>query len=262
MTTQSKTAYQQSLDSKNNSLMLTFKQRVAEDLKLLATLHDHEPNSELLQELKEIDFPNCLTLLLNGGSINTMELMQKALSNLTSEPDESTLDELAADYASIYLNHNISASPEESVWLDEDNLVCQQTMFQVRSWYDKHGLGIPDWRKRPDDHLVYELQFIAWLLNQDDYLTSLEQTATFMDEHLLRWLGNFAETVLKRCDTQYFAAVAALTADYCEELRDILAIITQQPRPSLEEIEERMLPKHDSQQEVPLNFMPGIGPAI
>ncbi|MFK5894865.1 MAG: molecular chaperone TorD family protein [Pseudomonadota bacterium] len=251
-----------SQDLKSSELMLTFRQRVAEDLQLLATLHDREPDSTLLQELKSIDFPNSLTLLLNNGQINTIELMQDALLNLTIEPNKTILDELAADYASIYLNHNISASPEESVWLDEDKLICQQTMFQVRSWYEKHGLGIPDWRKRPDDHLVYELQFIAWLFNQDDQLETLEKAATFMDQHLLRWLGYFGERVLKRCDTKYFAAVAALTAAYCEELRDILAKVIQQPRPSIEEVEQRMQPKHNQQQETPLNFMPGMGPAV
>jgi TorA maturation chaperone TorD len=253
---------EQSFDSIEKNLMITFRERVAEDLNLFATLHDREPDETLLKELKAIDFPNCLTLLLGTGPVETMNLMKDALSELTIKPNRAELDELAADYASIYLNHNISASPEESVWLDEDKLICQQTMFQVRSWYETHGLGIPDWRKRPDDHLVYELQFIAWLLNQDNKLATLEQTATFMDEHLLRWLGNFGERVLKRCDTKYFAAVAALTADYCEELRDILATVIQKPRPSIEEIEKRMQPKHNVPEEVAINFMPGMGPSV
>ncbi len=247
----------------------TFCQRVAEDLQLLATLHDREPDSALLQELKRIDFPFCLTLLPESGpGSDALTLMQQSVATLSSkavsgELDEATLDELAADYASIYLNHSISASPEESVWLDEDSLICQQSMFDVRSCYESHGLGIPDWRQRPDDHLVYELQFIAHLLEQDESLTTLEQAATFMDEHLLRWLGNFGERVLTRCDTPYFAGAAALTAAYCETLRDILAdVILQQPRPSREEIEERLRPGQQQPEEVPVSFMPGMGPAV
>ncbi len=250
------------LISETPDVLSTLREHVAEDLQLLATIHDAEPGAVLLKELKAQVFPSCLTLLPDTQpGTDAMVLMHQALSALPDDPDQVTLDDLAADYASIYLNHNISASPEESVWLDEDSLMCQQSMFQVRSWYESHGLGIPDWRLRPDDHLVYELQFIAWLLNQDNKMDTLEQAAMFMDEHLLRWLGNFGERVLARCDTPYFAGAAALTAAYCEALRDILAEVLQQPRPSREEIEKRMQPRQQTES-VPVAFTPGIGPVV
>ena len=248
--------------SETPEILDTFRERVAEDLQLLVVLHDHEPDAALLKDLKALDFHSCLTLSLNTKpGTEAMTLMNHALSSLPDNADQITLDELAADYASIYLNHNISASPEESVWLDEDSLMCQQSMFQVRSWYESHGLGIPDWRLRPDDHLVYELQFIAWLLKQDNRIETLEKVATFMDEHLLRWLGNFGERVAIRCDTAYFAGAAAVTAAYCEELRDILAEVLQTPRPSREEIDERMQPEQQSEG-VPVAFTPGMGPVV
>jgi len=242
--------------------LTTFRIRVAEDLNLLATLHDHEPDAALFKELKRIDFPFCLTLIPDTGpGTQALCLLEEVLIKLSADIDENTLNDLAADYASIYLNHNISASPEESVWLDEDSLICQQSMFDVRSWYEIYGLEIPDWRQRPDDHLVYELQFIARLLDKDEDLKTLEQIAIFMDEHLLRWLGNFGERVLGRCDTQYFASVAALTAAFCEDLRDILAEVLEQPRPTREEIEERMKPKQTTEESA-VQFMPGMGPAV
>jgi len=242
--------------------LVTFRTRVAEDLLLLATLHDHEPDPELLLQLKSLDFPHCLTFVPDAGPIaGAVSLLNKTLSELPAHPDQNIMDELAADYASIYLNHKISASPEESVWLDEDSLMCQDSMFQVRSCFESEGLEIPDWRLRPDDHLVYQLQFIAHLLNKDEEIKTLEQVATFMDEHLLRWLGNFGERVLARCETSYFAGVAAITAANGEQLRDVLADILQQSRPSREEIELRMKPK-PTPQEAPVSFVPGTGPVV
>ena len=244
--------------SEPQNILESFRAHVAEDLQLLATLHDHEPGQALIKELKLLSFPSDLTLILDTQpGIESAALMHQALSSLPDDSDQLILDELAADYASIYLNHNISASPEESVWLDEDSLMCQDSMFQVRAWYESHGLGIPDWRLRPDDHLVYQLQFIAWLLAQDNDMETLEKAATFMDEHLLRWLGNFAERVIARCDSPYFAGVAGITAAYCETLRDILADMLQKPRPSREEIEERMQPKQQAAP-VPVAFVPGM----
>jgi len=245
-----------------HDLLNRFRQRVAEDLLLLATLNEHEPDTALLRELKTLDFPGCLTLLPNTPTgEEALRMMQQTLADLPEKPDDNLLDELAADFASIYLNHNISASPEESVWLDEDSLKCQHSMFQVRDWYESYGLEIPDWRIRPDDHLVYQLLFIAALLKLDDETETLEKLARFMDEHLLRWLGNFAERVLARCDTAFFAGVTAVTASYCEELRDTLAELLQQPRPSREDIEDRMRPRTD-QREVEVSFMPGVGPVV
>lgn len=243
-------------------LLSIFREHVSEDLKVFATIHDREPDAALLQDLKAVDFPTSLTLLPESEpGIEAMSMVQQAVLALSSNIDERILDELAADFAGIYLNHSISASPEESVWLDEDSLMCQQSMFQVRTWYESHGLEIPDWRIRPDDHLVYELQFIAFLLGRDNEMETLEKAATFMDEHLLRWLGNFGERVLVRCDTPWFAGVAALTAAYCEELRDILADVLQQPRPSREEIDERMQPKQQPEA-IPVSFTPGMGPVV
>lgn len=239
-----------------------FRERVAEDLRILAALHDREPDSTLAGELRAIDFPRSLTLpLADGPAQEAMFIMEQSLTLLPPEADEQVLDELAADYASIYLNYSIGASPEESVWIDEDSLICQDSMFQVRQWYESFGLSAPDWRTRPDDHLVYQLQFIAHMLEHDGETQVLQQVATFMDEHLLRWLGSFAERVMQRCDTPWFAGVAGITAAYAEELRDILAEILQQPRPTAEEIEERMQPRRQVE-EVPVTFMPGMGPVV
>ena len=243
-------------------LINIFRQQTAEDLQLLAILHDHEPDAHLLQQLRHADFPKMLSLKLESEfGKQALDLLHKAILDLPDAITTQVMDELAADYASIYLNHNIQASPEESVWLDEDSLICQDSMFQVRSWLEKYKLEISNWRIRPDDHLVYQLQFIAHLLSNSRDIETLEATATFMDEHLLRWLGDFGQRVSQRCSTPYFAGAAALTAAYCEELRELLATILQQPRPSKKEIEQRMQPS-SKDEPVPVQFVPGIGPTV
>ena len=255
-------AVQSTLETTDKNLLELFRARVAEDLMLLAKLHDSEPDKALIEELNKLEFPQSLTLLPETGPANeAMLLMKQTLLEIKTSEQQSVMDDLAADYAAIYLTHSFSASPEESVWLDEDSLMCQDSMFQVRSWFETYGLGIENWRVRPDDHLVYQLQFIATLLILDNESESIEKAAAFMDEHLLRWLGNFAERVLERCDTTYFASIAAITATYCEELRDTLAKMINKPRPTREEIDIRMRP-NQGQQEVEVSFMPGMGPVV
>ena len=180
-----------------------FREHVAEDLELLAALHDREPDAAMLEGLRKLDFPGDLGLhLTSEKGHQARQLMAQALAGLPEHLEDNDLDELAADYANIYLNHGIQASPEESVWLDEDHLICQDSMFQVRQWLERYGLQAENWRVRPDDHLVYQLKFIAHLVSLDD--EPLEEAGRFMDEHLLRWIGDFAQRVVQRCDTPYF----------------------------------------------------------
>ncbi|MBL8251864.1 MAG: molecular chaperone TorD family protein [Candidatus Competibacter sp.] len=236
-----------------------FRRAVADDLRDLAALHDVEPTRELLEDLKP---PDGLALGLNLQSSpgkDALARMNAALAALPAPLETQIMDELAADYADIYLTHAYRASPYESVWLDDDHLLGQEPMFQVRAYYLRHGLTAANWRVRPDDHLSLQLQFLARLFCPDAGDT-LPEAARFMDEHLLRWLPQFGQRVGERCRTAYFAAAASLTAAYCEETRDLLALILGQPRPSSEEIASRMKPRRQPPP-APVAFVPGTGPS-
>ncbi|MES9833257.1 MAG: molecular chaperone TorD family protein [Candidatus Thiodiazotropha sp. DIVDIV] len=248
--------------SSSIEVLRVFFQVIADDMKLFVLLHDKEPDATLLKALLENDFPNGLGLnLVTEYSAQGRNIIEKALSALSENIDQSVIDELAVDYANIYLNYRIHASPEESVWIDEEDLTCQDSMFQVRSWYEKYGMQAENWRIRPDDHLVLQLQFLNYLFSIAKSQTDLQEIAQFMDEHLLRWLSSFSERVANRCDTPYFAGIALLTNAYCEELRDLIATIVDQSRPTQEEIEKRMKPSANIE-EVQVSFMPGLGPAV
>ncbi|MCU7905995.1 MAG: molecular chaperone TorD family protein [Candidatus Thiodiazotropha sp. (ex Epidulcina cf. delphinae)] len=255
----------QALKDKNSisaKALKVFSRVVADDMAMLVSLHDKEPDAELLQALRKESFPDGVGLkLIAERGRRAFDLMEHALAALPERIDEAMLDELAADFANIYLNYGIHASPEESVWIDDENLTCQDSMFQVRAWYEEHGLMAENWRIRPDDHLVLQIRFLAHLFSNAQSTVDLKQAGRFMDEHLLRWLGSFSERVATRCSTAYFAGIALLTDAYCEELRDLLATILEEPRPSQEEIDERMKVVRKPE-EVPVSFMPGMGPAV
>ena len=240
-------------------VLAEFRAAVTQDLQMLAVLHDREPSQALIEALRSSSFPESLGLTLESErGVKAQQLLKETLDALPESLDEETQDELAVDYADIYLTYNYRAAPCESVWIDDENLGCQLSMFQVREWYERHGLAAPDWRKRPDDHLVMQLQFAAHLIDPSTE-GELDEAARFLDEHLLRWLLPFGERVARRCNTPFFAGVALLTAAYGEELRELLAEILGEPRPSQKEIDKRMHPAAPVQ-EVPIKFMPGLEP--
>ncbi len=242
-------------------LLREFCQAVAQDLAQLAVLHDTEADSLLIASLKQSAFPMSLGMKLESTpGHEALALMEEALARLPDPLGDREADELAADYAAIYLTHAYRASPNESVWVDEERLERQESMFEVRAWYSRYGVGAANWRKRADDHLVLELQFIAHILSREHPEQGLHTAARFMDEHLLRWIPSFAQRVAGRCATPLYAGINLLTASYCEELRDLLANLLDAPRPTPEEIEARMQrDRLDRTPAIPMTFVPGAG---
>lgn len=236
---------------------------VTEDLLTLAVLHDRELDRERILALWDGCYSEFLGLRLSSEQgREALSRFRKGLTDIPTVLDQQTLDILAADYADIYLNHSFGASPCESVWIDEENLIMQEPMFQIREHYKMHGLEVPDWRLRTDDHLVYQLHFLSHLFGGAAPKSDLEPAARFMDEHILRWIGAFAERVSARSTTGFYAGLAQLTAAYLEELRELLAEILDQPRPDAEEIEERMRPKPVGVPvEGPAAYVPGAEPS-
>ena len=256
-TQQAKTETQQALTP--------FFQAVREDLLMLGLLHDRELDRNALMSLWKDCYEEFFGLKLESEpGREALRLFRQGLDDIPTDLDQGILDILAAEYADIYLNYTLNASPCESVWVDEDSLTMQDAMFQIRGWYAKHGLAVEDWRMRSDDHLVTQLQFLAYLLEGEPNRERLEEIACFLDEHLLRWIGEFAELVSTRCKTRFYAGLATLTAAYLEELRDLAAELLDSPRPSAEEIDERMRPKQVAPSvavSAPGTFVPGSAPS-
>jgi TorA maturation chaperone TorD len=237
---------------------------LAEDAATLALLHDSELTPSVLVELKAVGFPANLGLFPAGeASLASFEMMRGAVASLPEIPDATLLDELAADFAAIYLTGSFGASPCESYWLSDDHLVCQDAMFDLRALYAEHGLAVPDWRKRPDDHLVFQLQFLAGRLNAAASADDWRSMAGFLDYHLLRWLPDFAGRVADRCNMMFYAALALLTDAWLQQVRDLIADHLGEPRLSREEIEASLGSQREAEQvAVPITFMPGAaGPS-
>ena len=234
---------------------------VAEDAESLAALHDRELTPALLAALREAGFPACLGLLpASTPAVEAWRAMAEALCELPASPDAAIMDELASEYAAIYLTGAFNASPYESVWTNDDHLTCQDSMFQLREIYAAAGLATPDWRQRADDHLVLQLLYIAHAARQattDDHWRDL---AKMLDEHLFRWIREFAVRVTQRCNLPFYPALAVITASWLDTLRDLIASSLNEPRPSREEVEQRFKPPPPQPQ--PIHFVPGAnGPS-
>ncbi|MGV0950673.1 MAG: TorD/DmsD family molecular chaperone [Azonexus sp.] len=241
---------------------------LVEDLDQLIRLHDRELDAEILAALKVAAFPNGLALCAADEAGRT------AHSNMAAAlHDMPTLDELAADYAAIYLNNRFGASPYESVWLSDEHLACDRSMFELREIYAAAGWQVSDWRSRFDDHLVLQLQYLRQVLASAATMETMarghaatgprvdpEKLAVFIDQHLGYWLPDWAQRVSAHCNTAFYAALAELTYVWLLHFRELLGEIHDLPLPSREEMGALINRKLalDKAEIAPIRFVPGI----
>lgn len=237
---------------------------VAGDFATLALLHDAELTPAIVAGLRDVGFPANLALVPSGElALGSCEMIRSALVAAPNEAGAAWYDECAADYAAIYLTGAFGVAPSESFWLTDDHLVCQQPMFDLRALYAADGLVAPDWRRRPDDHLVHELQYIAHRLGRSSSDEDWRRLGEFLDYHLLRWLPDFSARIADRCGTLFYAALAMMTQGWARQLRELIAAHLGEPVPTAEEISARL----DSRRvadvpEFPVRFLPGAtGPS-
>ena len=236
---------------------------LAEDLEQLVRLHDRELDAATLSALKAADFPNGLALMPQSEiAEQAYANMTAALAELPEPPTQAALDLLAADYAAIYLNNTLSASPYESVWLDDDHLTCQRPMFELREIYADAGFRASDWRARFDDHIALQLEFLKFLFAS--VAVDGKKTAKFIDEHIGYWLPDFAQRVALACNTPFYSALAEVTHVWLLRLRELLDEVYDCPVPTREEMTLRIQKKLalDKAEIAPIRFMPGAqGPS-
>lgn len=206
---------------------LAIAQAIADDLELLAILHDCELSAGVLAALKAGSLEQQLSLRLASADSNAaLTVLADAVASLPDALGDGAADGLAADYAEVYLRHTYRTSPTESFWLSEDGLDRQAPMLSIRALHRRHGVTMVDPYRRPEDHLVPELRFAAYLMAGRD-ATSGPSTATrFLDAHLLKWVHLFAARLVQRNAPPFYTALMVLTACYLEEARAHLTRMT------------------------------------
>lgn len=221
---------------------------LAEDIDQIIRLHDREIDAETLDALRDAAFPRGLALPPPGDEADRM-------TGALAAP--LVLDELAADFAAIYLNHGYGASPYESVWLSDDHLACAAPLFELRDLYAAAGWRVADWRQRFDDHFVLQLHFIRHRLL--DPAVEPRSVAEFIDEHLGYWFPDFARRVGAVGASPFYTALIGVTEGWLGRLRHLLGVLAGYPVPPREVLTRRIQSKMATEKAAvaPLRFMPG-----
>jgi TorA maturation chaperone TorD len=186
---------------------------------LLATVYRREMTSDLLHQIKDPQFLGVLSDLgieLNNGFFR--------------KPDKELLEDLAVEYARLFLGPGKHISPHESVHHKKEGTQSGQlwgeSTAEVKKIIEASGLEYKTEYTGLPDHISVELEFMqqvimrekqAWQ-DDDKEIAQLcqENEKKFVDEHLFRWIPEFCEKVITEADLPFYREMARLTKTFLE----------------------------------------------
>ncbi len=188
-----------------------------------------EPDAEMVSAAASPATEDALGFYLGEESGRGREFVRQATQLLeapaagdvapVASPD--AVDSLRGEYTRLFIGpQRLEAQPWESVYLSDDNLLFQESTLEVRRAYLSEGLLPAEYPHVADDHIALELAFLACLSKRlDDKGTSRGQAhrlvcvqRDFLDNHLLRWVRDYADRMRAADDGLYRAAVDAMAA--------------------------------------------------
>lgn len=142
--------------------------------------------------------------------------------------DSGTRQELAVDYARVFLcagmYEQLTAPPYESVYTSEEHLLMQDARDEVLVHYLSEELGLPADNTTPEDHLSFEFQFMAKLIERAQeafeageharYGELCAKQRAFYDEHLANWVPRLCADVRAYANTAFYRGIADVTEGF------------------------------------------------
>ncbi len=185
----------------------------------LAAVYRQELTSELLQQMKDHRFQEILSTL-------GIELS----NGFFKKPEKELLENLAVEYAYLFLGPGKHISPHESVHHKKEGSQSGQLWgeltAEVKRIIEFSGLEYKSEFTGMPDHISVELEFMqhvvqretqAWEADDDKTaLLCLKNEKNFVDEHLFRWIPEFCEKVIKTAESPFYREMARLTRRFIE----------------------------------------------
>ena len=181
----------------------------------LSSIYLQEPTSEFIKSLRESDILH-----------NLNETGSKLYEQITNDVSDKFLNDLVLEYTRLFIGPGKHISPYESVYRDNENALWSEATVEVKKFIESSGLEYSgNWSGLPD-HIGVELEFMhrlthhekeAWAReDKETAIRCLEFEKRFIDEHLIQWIPNFCDKVIKESHVAFYGEMAELTRQFIE----------------------------------------------
>lgn len=195
----------------------------------LARIYRVEVDQQLLDQMGKMDL---------SSEVDVSEISEgyRMLKGFLEHRRESTVTDLAVEYARVFLGAGLGqgegAYPYESVYTSPDRLVMQEARDEVLKIYREEGLDRAEEFNEPEDHVAFELEFMAYLCqkttealkdgDKGSALGYLKKQQEFLEKHLVPWVPAFCNDVQRVARGDFYKAVAKITVGYLEMEQDLI----------------------------------------
>jgi TorA maturation chaperone TorD len=178
-------------------------------------------------------------------ALNDIEMGGHQLYQFFTTATEEDLQKEKDEFNRLFVGPGeIVAPPWESVYTSREKLLFDEATFQVRKLYHQFGLRLVKENNEPDDHLVAELEFMLFLARQTEQIGSefagefkeaqceslqelLQVQIDFLKDHLLAWIPQFTEKVIKHSNSLLYIGAALLLKEFIESETESLREIKE-----------------------------------
>ncbi len=190
---------------------------------LLAMIFGQEVTSDFLRRIKDPQFLG----VLSGLGIEFQ-------SDFLEKPAEVLLEDLAVEYARLFLGPGQHISPHESVHhqIEEGKWgqLWGDSTVEVKKFIETTGLEYQTDYKGLPDHISVELEFMQQLTLREEQAWEEEDTdgaaycrkieEKFIIEHLMPWVPEFCDKIMQEAELPFYRDLAALTRNFIEFEKD------------------------------------------
>jgi TorA maturation chaperone TorD len=153
--------------------------------------------------------------LLSEAVPDILSDLKDALEKIDMASD-SELEDLLWEYTRLFIGpYKLPCPPWESVYTSPKRLMMQEAYDEVRDYYNKAGLTVNN-QGIMADHIGAELNFLTVVLQKAHSDPEKEQyyrdlTRGFLDEHVIRWIPQFARDMEDAADLSFYKTLARVT---------------------------------------------------
>lgn len=193
---------------------------------MLSTLYFREITQDEIDAMAQRDFSQ----LRRGKDQSIMAEGYDDMFRYLRKRNTGTRQELAADFTSAFLgtktHESKQAMPYESLFRDQSGLLMQGPRNEVYQTFKQARVRIRQGLDVPDDHLSFELEFMAILCERaHDALADgkericandLATQKKFFDLHIASWFDEFYELAMEITRTRFYHGVLKITKGFLE----------------------------------------------
>lgn len=204
--------------------------------RFLSRLYYKELDEQLMEQLAE----TFTVLPLDDEMSETERTFARGCNKMVRYIEQRTADTLTesrCDFARVFLGAGSvtddPVSPFESVYTSEDHLLMQGSRDEMFRILIAAGLNIKDDFNMPEDHISFEFQYLAHLLDvlaQAAASEDVEETRAaqadsreFFRAHIDDWVSRFCETADALAKTSFYRGLIECTAAWVSMEREAMS---------------------------------------